>query len=113
MAVHRKKLYTNGLWDSFYHLGRTVPKLTSLALMSLGYGKHMTARVMYMFVQCMFVVEDMFFFYIQMAVKFISEARVGINRLQVWKYIFLLFVSLLFNSFSFFIFLFGHFNIFA
>ena len=83
MAVHRRKLYVNGVWDSFYHLGRTAPKLTTLAVMTLVNGRHMTARVMYMFVQCMFIVEDMFFFYIQMAIKFTSEAIVGINRLQV------------------------------
>lgn len=87
MAVHRKKLYINGVWDTFYHLGRTVPKLTTLAVMTLVNGRHMTARAMYMLVQCMFVVEDTFFFYVQLAVKFLIEARVGIDRLQVGTYV--------------------------
>ena len=83
MAVHRRKMYVSGLWESFYALGRTVPLLATLSVMSLGYKGHVTARVMYMLVQYMFFVEDMFCFYVQMSINSVGEAAVTFRRNQV------------------------------
>lgn len=85
MDILRKKLYTNSLLDSVYNLGRTVPRLTTLSVMALGYQRHITASVMYMFIQYMFFVEDKFCFYLQMAIKSNIEALVSVRRLQVRK----------------------------
>ena len=83
MTVHKKKMYLNGLWESVIDLGRSLPRLTTLAVMSLGFKGHIKARTMFMYINYMVYVEDMFCFSVQMAIKLISEAVVAVCRIQV------------------------------
>lgn len=85
MAVHRKKMYVKGLWESVVDLGRSMPRLTTLAVMSLAYRRPVSASVMFQYIMFMVVIEDMFCFSLQMAIRIMTEAAVSIGRVKVCK----------------------------
>ena len=83
MTVHRKQLYIYRFWKSTIDLGRTVPRLTTLAVMSLGYRRAISAPVMFMYISYMWFIEDMFCFTFEMALRLLMEAVVSIDRSEV------------------------------
>ena len=83
MAVHRRQMYIYGFWQSIIDLGRTVPRVTTLTVMSLGYRRAITAPVMFMYISYMWFIEDMFCFTVEMALRLMMEAFVSISRSEV------------------------------
>ena len=87
MNMHRKKLYIYGFWKSVIDLGQTLPRVTTLAVMSIGYGRPITASVMFMYISYMVFMEDMFCFSVEMTLRLIMEAAVSIGRSEVGKHL--------------------------
>lgn len=83
MAKHRKKMYVNAIWESVIDLGRSLPRVTTLAVMKIGLERGITASAMFMYINYMIYMEDMFCFSVRMALRILVETAVSFGRVKV------------------------------
>lgn len=83
MKIIREAMYINGVWDETGTLGRFVPQLATLAVLTLVKKQHFSAALVFKMLWYFIAVQDTICFFCQMALRYISELVVCLRRFQV------------------------------